>query len=119
MTAPAPRVAYQRTVSDMTGTVCCYEPPETATPAPEVEVTGVEDEPSDELEAGAALEFEAVLEVALEAALLEAVAVLAVVDVLPGIVCALTAPSKPTPATALKATPTVSRFNRLIAASRA
>jgi hypothetical protein len=65
----------------------------------------VEDEPSDEL-----LEVEVVL---------EEVAVLDAVDVVPGMVCALTSPSRPTPATALNATPTVSLFSKRIAASRA
>ena len=78
-------------------------------------MTGVEDEPSEELD----VEVELELEVVLEAVLLDAVAVLDVVDVVPGMVCALTKPSRPTPATALKATPTVNRFSRRIAASRA
>jgi hypothetical protein len=37
----------------------------------------------------------------------------------PGMVCALIAPSKPTPTTALTAAPAVSRLSRRIAASRA
>ncbi|HEV2030218.1 MAG TPA: hypothetical protein VGS16_17080 [Candidatus Dormibacteraeota bacterium] len=73
-------------------------------------MTGVEDEPSDELDVELEVELEAVL---------EEVAVLVAVDVVPGMVCALTTPSRPTPATALKATPTVSLFSRRIAASRA
>jgi hypothetical protein len=88
-------------------TRCCYEPPETATPELEDELTGVEDEPSDELDE----ELEVVLD--------EVVAVLDAVDVVPGRVCALRTPSKPTPATALKATPTVSLLSKRIAASRA
>lgn len=43
----------------------------------------------------------------------------AVLDEVPGMVYALTVPSRPTPATALKATPAVSRLSRRIAASRA
>jgi len=45
----------------------------------------------------------------------------AVVEVLvaPGIVCALTAPKRPTPTSALTAAPVVSRLRRRIAASRA
>jgi hypothetical protein len=78
-------------------------------------VTGVEDEPSDELD----VEVELELEVALEAVLLEAVDLVDVVDVVAGMVWALTTPNKPTPATALKATPAVSLFSKRIAASRA
>ena len=79
-------------------------------------MTGVDDEPSDELD----VEVELELEVALEAVLLEAVAVVVdEVGVVPGMVWALTTPNKPTPAIALKATPVVSRFSKRIAASRA
>jgi hypothetical protein len=67
----------------------------------------VEDEPSDEL-----------LDVEVEV-VLEEVVVLDAVDVVPGMVCALTSPSRPTPATALNATPAVSLFSQRIAASRA
>jgi hypothetical protein len=49
----------------------------------------------------------------------DVVDVLEAVDMVPGMVCALTSPSRPTPATALKATPTVSLLSKLIAASRA
>jgi hypothetical protein len=49
----------------------------------------------------------------------DVVDVLDAVDVVPGMVCALTSPSRPTPATALKATPTVSLLSKRIAASRA
>jgi hypothetical protein len=49
-----------------------------------------------------------------------AVEVLAVALVeVPGIVCALTAPSTPTPTSALTAAPVVSRLSRRMAASRA
>ena len=83
-------------------------------PELEDELTGVEDEPSDELDE----ELEVVLDEVV--AVLDAVvAVLDAVDVVPGRVCALTTPSKPTPATALKATPTVSLLSKRIAASRA
>jgi hypothetical protein len=99
-TAPAPRVVYQRTVSVIGEGD--YEPPETATPELDDELTEVEDDcnPFD-----------------VEAVLVEAL----VVDngVTPGIVLALTAPSKPTPATAANATPAVSRLSIWKAASRA
>ena len=47
----------------------------------------------------------------------EALAVEVLVE--PGIVCALIAPSTPTPTSALTAAPVVSRWSRRIAASRA
>jgi hypothetical protein len=50
---------------------------------------------------------------------LEDVVLLDPVDAVPAIVCALTRPSSPTPATAPNATPTVSLFSKRIAASRA
>jgi hypothetical protein len=84
-----------------------YEPPETATPVPEVELTEPEDEltePEDELELEVA--------VVLEAAAVDEAAV-------PGIVLALTAPRMPTPATAAKAAPAVRRLSMDSALSRA
>jgi hypothetical protein len=55
-------------------------------------------------------------EVVEEATVLE---VLAVELLVPGSVCALTAPNTPTPTSALAAAPVVSRFRRRMAASRA
>lgn len=112
MTAPAPLVVYQSTELVTIRDPGSYEPPETATPELEAEATGVVGEPSDGLDA----EVEVVLE---EVAVLAVLAVLLDVDVVPGTVWALTAPSKPTPATALNATPTVILLSRRIAASRA
>jgi hypothetical protein len=74
-----------------------YEPPETATPELDDELTDVEDDLTP----------------------VDVEAVLVVDDVIPEMVWALTAPSSPTPATAAKATPTVSRFSIRKAASRA
>lgn len=85
-----------------------YEPPETATPVPEDELTEPEDEltePEEELELDVAVVLEA-------AAVDEVVAV-------PGIVLALTAPRMPTPATAAKAAPAVRRLSMDSALSRA
>jgi hypothetical protein len=85
------------------------DPPETATPELEDELTGVG-------EAWRPLEVD--VEV-----VPEDVAVLAVapedVAAVPGIVYALTAPRRPTPATAPKASPAVRRLSVLVAASRA
>ena len=85
------------------------DPPETATPELADELTGVG-------EAWRPLEVD--VEV-----VPEDVAVLAVapedVAAVPGIVYALTAPRRPTPATAPKASPAVRRLSVLVAASRA
>jgi hypothetical protein len=85
-----------------------YDPPDTATPELDDELT-LDDDDCRPLEA--------------ELELVELVEVLAEVvcdDVeTPGIVCAPTAPSKPTPTTAKKATPVVTLFSIRIAASRA
>jgi len=104
-TAPAPRVVYQRRVS-FNADQC--DPPETTTPEPDEEVTGVDDDPSP------AVELDEV-EVELD------VAVLAVCEVVPvpGMVEALTAPSTPTPAMADTAAAVVRRLSSRIAASRA
>ena len=109
-TAPAPLVVYQRIVSFIGGAV--YEPPETATPEPDEELTGVGEAwtPVDDVP----LAVEVVP---------EAVDVLAVapeeVAAVPGIVLALTAPRMPTPAMAPNASPAVRRLSILVAASRA
>ena len=79
----------------------------TATGALDEETTGVEDDGTvDEAEVD-------------EDELALVADVVAVVDVVPGIVYALTAVSMPTPATAANAIPVVSRLSRRIAASRA
>src|ERR1700693_6384148 len=109
LTAPAPRVVYQRRVSFKN-----QDPPETATPELEELVTGVLDDcrPDDEV----LVEDEELVEGEEE----EVVDVLAVeVLVAPGMVWALTAPSTPTPTSALIAAPVVSRLRRRRAASRA
>jgi hypothetical protein len=89
-----------------------YEPPETATPEPDEELTGVGE---------AWTPVEEVPEV--DEVLPELVGVLAVapeeVAVLPGMVDALTVPRMPTPARAQNASPAVRRFSILVAASRA
>jgi len=108
-TAPAPLMVYQRRVS-VTG----YEPPETATPELDEELTDPEDDcrllDDDELDVDA-----------LDAD--DVVAVLAVSvdedDVVPGMVTAPTVPKMATPATAAKAMPAVSRSSRERALSRA
>jgi hypothetical protein len=101
-------VVYQRTVS-LIGRAD-QDPPETATPELEDELTGVG-------EAWRPVELVPVEVVP------EDVAVLAVapeeVAAVPGIVYALTAPRRPTPATAPKASPAVKRLSVLVAASRA
>jgi hypothetical protein len=102
LTAPAPRVVYQRRVSFKN-----QDPPETATAELEELVTGVVDDCSPD-EVMVVEEDEDVVE-------LLAVEVLAV----PGIVWAPTAPSMPTPTSALTAAPVVSRLRRRMAASRA
>jgi len=112
-TAPAPLVAYQRTVSVTKGR---YEPepPETATPELEEELTVPEDgwrELVDEV-----LEEDEFEVVELE------VVVAAVPDVeaaVPGMVSAPTVPKMPTPATAAKAMPVVRRLSKDRARSRA
>src|SRR5438132_3401561 len=112
-TAPAPLVAYQRTVSVTKGR---YEPepPETATPELEEELTVPEDgwrELVDEVLEEDEFEF-----VELE------VVVAAVPDVeaaVPGMVSAPTVPKMPTPATAAKAMPVVRRLSKDRARSRA
>lgn len=99
MTAPAPRVVYQRTLL-LTGQL---EAPETAEAVPDDELT-----PLDgcrllaELEDVADDEDEVVVDVP-DGWPADA-------DV-PGMVAALTAPKRPTPATAAIAAPTVSRFS--------
>jgi hypothetical protein len=82
------------------------DPPDTATPELEELVTGVVDDcrPDEVLVDD---EDEAVVDVP------------AVVLVVPGIVYALNAPRRATPATALTAAPVVSRLRRRMAASRA
>jgi hypothetical protein len=116
-TAPAPLVAYQRTVSVTRGR---YEPepPETATPELDEELTVPEEGWSalgavlveDELEL---VELEDVeLDVLVAAPDDEEAAV-------PGMVRALTVPKMPTPARAAKAKPAVSRLSKDRALSRA
>jgi hypothetical protein len=106
-TAPAPLVVYQRRVS-VTG----YEPPETATPELDDELTEPEDDcrllEDDELEEAVPDEVVAVLAVSVEE---DAVA--------PGMVRALTVPKTATPATAATAMPAVSRSSNDRALSRA
>lgn len=101
VTAPAPRVVYQRSVS---GTGQC-EAPDTTTPLPEdVELTPLEGwrllEELDEVE-----DVEAEVD--------------AVDDVVPGIVAALIPPKTPTPANAPIALSAVRRLRARSAASRA
>ena len=115
VTAPAPRVVYQRTLLD-TGQ---WEAPETATPPPDEELTPLEDcspldEEDEEVEDVDVLAEVEVLEVDDVAVSLDAE-----VELVPGMVAALTAPKIPTPATAAKAAPKVRRLSSRIAASRA
>jgi len=109
VTAPAPRVVYQRSVS---GTGQC-EAPETTTPLPdEDELTPLEgwrlaeeelDELEDVAEVDAEVDFDA-----------EDVA-----DVVPGMVAAPIAPNTPRPANAPTAVKAVRRLSARKAASRA
>jgi hypothetical protein len=96
---------YQRRVS-FNADQC--DPPETTTPEPDEEVTGVDDDPSPDVELD---DVEDELEAAVSA-VCEVVAV-------PGMVEALTAPSTPRPAMADTAAAVVRRLSRRIAASRA
>ena len=107
-TAPAPLVAYQRTVSVTKGR---YEPepPETATPELDEELT-VPDDGWRELVDEVLEEDE--LEVVVAAVPDEEAAV-------PGMVNAPTVPKMPTPATAAKAMPVVRRLSKDRARSRA
>jgi hypothetical protein len=102
-TAPAPLVVYQRSVSFISG--ADQDPPETAMPEPDDELTGVGEawRPVDEVPVDVELLAMAPDDVV----------------VVPGIVYALTAPRRPTPATAPKASPAVRRLSVLVAASRA
>jgi hypothetical protein len=84
------------------------DPPETTTPEPDAEVTGAVDDPSPVVELD---EVDVDVEVAVLAAW--------VVEEVPGMVDALTAPNTPTPATADTAAAVVRRLSRRIAASRA
>jgi hypothetical protein len=92
------------------------DPPETATPELDEDVTGVVEDPKpDEVEVDEdEVELEVEVDVEVEVVVLADAEV-----VVPGIVFALTALSTPTPATAAKATPAVSRLRRRMAASRA
>jgi len=117
VTAPAPRVVYQRTLLD-TGQ---REAPETATPPPDEEPTPLEDfspldeeDEDEEDEDVDVLDEVEVLEVAEVAVSLDAEE-----ELVPGMVAALTAPKTPTPATAANAAPNVRRLSSRIAASRA
>jgi hypothetical protein len=89
-----------------------YEPPETATPEPDEELTGFGE---------AWTPAEAVPELVDDVPELVDVLAVAPEEVVefPGIVYALTVPRMPTPATAVKARPAVRRFSILVAASRA
>ena len=105
VTAPAPRVVYQRTLEDTR-----QDPPVTA--------TGVLDDELTPLDGCRALEE---LEVELELVDDEVADVFDAWEVeadVPGMVAALTAANTPTPATAPAAAPTVRRCSKRKAASR-
>jgi len=112
-TAPAPRVVYQRTLFDMWGQ---REPPVTTTPVPPVaEPTPLDDcRPLEEDDEEVEVDGD-------DDVVLEVVAVLAAVVAVeePGMVAALTALKRPTPATAPIAAPVVRRLRVRIAASLA
>jgi hypothetical protein len=107
-TAPAPLVVYQRSVSFIEAG---QDPPETATPELDEEPTGVG-------EACTPVVVPVDVEVVPDDVEVLALAPVEVVAV-PGMVYALTAPRRPTPATAPKARPAVRRLSILVAASRA
>src|ERR1700674_5070197 len=116
VTAPAPRVEYQRTLFD-TADQC--EPPVTTTPPPDDELTplddwsplddDVDDEDDDDVD-DESVDEEAVFDV-------PAVEVEELED--PGMVAALTALNTPTAPMAARAAPVVRRLSVRIAASRA
>jgi hypothetical protein len=112
--APAPLVVYQRIVLFTEGG---YEPPETATPELDEELTDPDEDDDTPLEED---ELE-VLEPTAAAALAEVPEVVDEGEELetPGIVIALTVPRIPTPATAAKAMTAVKLFSSESARSRA
>src|SRR6266851_1530821 len=112
VTAPAPRVVYQRRLFD---TSQCEAPETACAVPPDDEVTPLDDcRLLDELDVVVDVDVEDV------PAEVDELAV-AVVDEaeVPGIVSALTAPSAPTPPAATKAATNVRRFSSRRAASRA
>jgi hypothetical protein len=96
VTAPAPRVVYQRTLLDTV-----QDPPVTTTALPDDELT-----PLDELEELVELADGDVDDVAVDEAVPDDE------DELPGMVAALTAAKTPTPASAPTAAPTVRRCSK-------
>jgi len=105
VTAPAPRVVYQRRVSGMGQ----CEAPETTTPVPDEELTPLEGSRLlEELE-----DVDDVEDVEVEAAVDD------VDEVVPGMVSALIAVNTPRPANAPSAVQAVMRFSAWSAASRA
>ncbi len=108
VTAPAPRVVYQRTLL----LKAQREPPVTATPVPEDELTPLFDSMvlPDEVDVLEELSVVPLVDEDAEVELVEAA--------VPGIVAALTAAKMPTPATAAIEAPTVMLCSRRSASSR-